>query len=196
MSYRSVLKQENALLSEGARRSGERGMGRVFFLLLAAALLLGGCGYRFAGDGGAIDPSLRSVFVPPFPNRTEEPALGNILRNALIEEIRRENRFETAEGRESADLLLQCEIRSYETYPVSYRETGYALENRIRLSVELTLEDRRTGTVLWSNRNMAGTETYVIRTDPRLTENGRRAVLQELARDLAEAAFRLMTSGF
>jgi TolB-like protein len=159
-------------------------------------LLLGGCGYRFAGDGGAVDPSLRTVFVAPFTNRTDEPALGNILRNALIEEIRRGSRFEPAEGRESADLLLQCGIRSYETYPASYRKTGFALENRVRVSVELTLEDRRTGNVLWSNRNMAGTETYVIRTDPRLTENGRRAALQELARDLAEAAFRLMTSGF
>lgn len=196
MSYREAVKQQGASLSQGACRNGRRKKQRVFLFLVPLLILLGGCGYRFAGEGGAVDPALQSVFVPPFPNRTEEPALGNILRSALIEEIRRGTRFLPAGVREDADLLLHCGILSYETYPSSYRGTGFALENRIRLSLELTLENRRTGDVLWSNRNMAGTETYVIRTDPRLTEKSRRAALQELARDLAEAAFRLMTSGF
>lgn len=166
------------------------------FLSLFCLFVSGGCGYRFVPEGDSIDPALRSILVPSFANRTDEPALGNILREALILELRKGSRFHLAEGRKDADLLLLCEIRSYETYPVSYRATGYARENRIHLSVELILENRLNGAVLWSGSNLAGTETYGIGLDPRRTEQNRRAALQELTRDLAERAYRLMTSGF
>jgi len=169
--------------------------GTAFFVILCLSVS-GGCGYRFAPEGDGIDPSLRSVFVSPFPNRTDEPALGNILREAMILELRRGTRFQLAAGRTEADLLLRCRVRSYETYPVSYGEGNFARENRLRLSVDLVLEKRQDGAVLWSGENQSGTETYVISRDTRRTEQNRRAALKELAENLAERACRLMASGF
>jgi len=183
-------------LSRRAERAGKGLKRAVAFLSLFCLFFSGSCGYQFVQEGSHIDPALRSIFVPAFPNQTDESTLGNTLRESLILELRKGSRFQLAAGREDADLLLLCELRSYETYPVSYGEAGYARENRIHLTVDLTLENRLNGTVLWSGRNMAGTETYGISLDPRMTEKNRRAALGELARDLAERAYRVMTSGF
>ena len=182
---------------ETMKKTAEKALirGTAFFVILCLSVS-GGCGYRFAPEGDGIDPSLRSVFVSPFPNRTDEPALGNILREAMILELRRGTRFQLAAGRTEADLLLRCRVRSYETYPVSYGEGNFARENRLRLSVDLVLEKRRDGAVLWSGENQSGTETYVISRDTRRTEQNRRAALKELAENLAERACRLMASGF
>ena len=64
----------------------------------------GGCGYHFVPEGSPIDPSLRSIFVTPFPNRTDEPVLGNLLREALILELRKAGRFELAGGPTDEEL--------------------------------------------------------------------------------------------
>lgn len=178
------------------RRATPLGRGiRKGILLLFAALLLAGCGYRFAKEEGPVAPALRTVFVDTFTNRTSEAHAENIFRSAFISRFVQEGRFKLARNRGEADLICRGSIRSLQAAPLAYKTTNLSAEDRITVTLEIFFEERESGRVIWTESSFVGTGEYPVTTIG-ATASSRRSALVKLAGDSAERAYRLMMSGF
>jgi hypothetical protein len=163
-------------------------------LLLLAALLANGCGYRTAGEE-TVAPGLRTVYVEVFTNRTGEPYAENIFRNAFISRFSQEGRFRLARHRGEADVICRGSVRNLQAAALSYKANNHSAEDRITVTLDITLEERASGRILWADRSFGGSGDYPV-TTVGVTETSRRNALDKLAADTAEKAYRLMMSGF
>ncbi len=158
-------------------------------------LLLAGCGYHLEGSSERIDPTLRTVFVDVFTNRTSEAHAENIIRTAFISRFVQEGRFKLARSRGEADVICRGAVRNLQASPLSYKATNLAAEDRLTVTLEIFFEERESGRTLWSDRAFIATGDYPI-TTVGVTEGSRKNALVKLANDTAERAYRLMMSGF
>jgi len=163
--------------------------------MVLAALLLTGCGYRFSGEEKSVAPGLRTVFVDVFTNRTNEAYAENIFRSAFISRFVQEGRFKLARSRGEADVICRGAVRSLQASSLSYKATNLSAEDRLTVTLELSLEERESGRAMWADGAFTGTGDYPV-TTVGVTEISRKNALTKLASDTAERAYRLMMSGF
>ena len=164
-----------------------------YFLL--AALMLIGCGYRFAAGEESVDPAVRTIFVDVFTNKTSEAHAENIFRTAFINRFVQSGRFKLSSSRGEADAICRGTIRSLQVSPLAYKASNLAAEERLTITLEISLEERESGRVIWSDGSFTGTGDYTV-TSVGVTEASRKNALVKLASDTAERAYRLMIAGF
>jgi len=179
----------------GRRRfNGKSAGGWAAVLLL---LLCAGCGYRFSPGGENIPPEIRTVFVEIFANKTSEANFENYIRSAFVDQFVRSSRFKLADARETADAVLRGSIEGLSSFPLSYRATNLAAEERLTVTMNVVFEDRLSGKAVWTGSSVQGTGDYTVdAANPTVTQTNRRNALTKLASDAAEKTYRLMMSGF
>ena len=168
---------------------------RTGVLMVLTALLLVGCGYRYAVGEESVAPGLRTVFVDVFTNKTGEAYAANIFRSAFISRSVREGRFKLARSRGEADMICRGTVRSLQTSPLSYKATNLSAEDRITVTLDIAFEERESGRTIWADGAFIVTGDYAV-TSVGVTEASRKNALTALANDTAERAYRLMMSVF
>jgi hypothetical protein len=163
--------------------------------IVLLVLLLSGCGYSFSGISKSAYPTIQSVFVDIFTNRTSEANLDTILRTAFSNEIVQNGHFKLVSSREEADAIFRGTILSLQIAPLAYKAGSLSAEDRITVILELIFEERVNGRTLWTNGSFIGTGDYRV-TAVGVTEANRKNALTKLASDTAEKAYRLMLSDF
>lgn len=166
------------------------------FAVLLALLMLAGCGYRFLPSGQNIDPQVRTVFIESFANKTSEANVEDQFRTCFSDLFARTDRFRLAADKAFAHAILSGSIESIGTTHLAIGKDSRALEERITMTLDITLIRQDGQQVLWSARNIAGTAEYLIDPNIEVTNNNRKAALSRLIRDLSERAYHLMMSGF
>ncbi len=166
------------------------------FAVLFALFLLAGCGYRFLPSGQNIDAQIKTVFIENFANKTSEANVEDQLRTYFSELFTRTERFRLAQDKARAHAILTGAIESIGTTHLALGQSSQALEERITMTLNLTLMRQAGKQVLWSARNIAGTAEYLIDQNLERTNNNRKEALSRLSKDLSERAYILMTSGF
>jgi hypothetical protein len=165
--------------------------------VLLAFLLPVSCGYRLDRVGGEEGRGLRHVFVEPFTNGTGEAKVENIFRSAFIDRFVRTAGYRLVENRQQADMILRGNIAGLTTVPLSYRKDKLAAEERLTVTLEIVLQRGDSQQILWTDRNFSGSEVYTLAgADPVLVRELRRKALVKMASDIAERAYRAMTSDF
>jgi hypothetical protein len=163
---------------------------------LLPILLIVGCGYSFSGSIRSAYPTIQTVYVDTFTNKTSEPNLENIFRSAFSSEIVQRGHFKLVSSRGEAGAVFRGTILSLQVAPLAYKSgTSFSAEDRITMTLELFFEDTAKGKTLWSNGGFAGTVDYLV-TSVGATESSRRNALTKLASDSAEKVYRLMMSDF
>jgi hypothetical protein len=154
-----------------------------------------GCGYRVTPGGEYIDKSIQTVFVDNLANRTSEANIENSFRSAFIDQFIRGRRLKTVDSREAADAIFKGSIETLLTAPLSYNKDNLAAEDRITVTMDLVLEEKGTGKIIWADKGFSATQDYTF-TGIIAREGNRNAALIKLSNDSAEKAYRLMMSGF
>jgi len=162
---------------------------------LGTALLLVGCGYHFAGGGDNIDPAIKTIFVETFDNRTSEAQAANYFQSAFASQFVQRGRFRLVSNLQEADAICRGAILALHTGSLSYQASNLAAEERMTVTLSISLEENKSGKVLWASQNFVGTSDYAVAAVG-ATEANRRNALVKLADDTAERAYRLMMSGF
>jgi hypothetical protein len=162
---------------------------------LLAPLLLAGCGYSLVGGRGSFARDVRTIFVDVFTNNTSEANAENIFRVAFNNQIVQYGHFKLAQTADEADAIFRGTVVNLNAAPLSFQAGNISAENRITVTLRLSLEERATGKLLWSNDAFSGTQDYRV-TNVGATEISRRDALTKLANDSAERAYRLMMSDF
>ncbi|HPG00063.1 MAG TPA: LptE family protein [Kiritimatiellia bacterium] len=160
---------------------------RLAVLLILVAQLTGCVGYRL---GSMLPPDIKSVYVPTFVNKTDEPFIESDTTSAVIDELQKDGSLEVVATDGEADAILKVSIIGFKLSPLAFDHTRKtsASEYRLTLTASLVMLRRTTNEVLVENPRLQGEATFVVSGD--LTSSKRRGLplaAADLAHDIVEA---------
>ena len=125
--------------------------GRLGGLALAVAILgLGACGYSFRGT---LPSHIKTVAVPIFLNRTQEPGVDSIITKAVAQAFATNGRLRVVRPAD-ADAILEGEITNYGVAPIAYDPALNIQLYRLVVVLNLRMRDVRRNTVLFQQANV------------------------------------------
>ena len=162
-------------------------------ILLAAVLLLSGCGYKL----GEIRPTpmraVRSLAVCNFKNKTYEPRIDVLMADTLVKRLQQDGTYRV-EPIETADVILNCTIKQIERNGIRSVQNDVLAtsEFALRVFVDYEAQDRVTGQIIMKGQ-VTGATTFFSGND--LTTIERQAI-SNAASDLANNLAILLTEGW
>jgi outer membrane lipopolysaccharide assembly protein LptE/RlpB len=175
-----------------------RHQGRFILAVFAFCILwtsLSGCGYHCAERIESLPPWIKTVYVAPLANRSNELLLGVWITEELRHEFLRGRGLKLV-PKDEADVILEGEIVSTSTSGLSYIRYDQAVERRITAEYSVHLVCRESGKVIWQTSNIAREEEFLVGKDVMQTEGLKGEALQKLSRDVAEIIYHRITGVF
>ena len=113
---------------------------------LALAVVAGGCGYSLTGN---LPAHVKTVAVPIFKNKTQEPAVENVITAAVVNAFVTSGRLKVVPPAQ-ADSVLDGEITGYSLESIAFNPQINVTEYRLRVTVNIRFRDVRRDAVLWT----------------------------------------------
>jgi hypothetical protein len=117
-----------------------------------------GCGYTSLNS--RLSEDYHTIAVPAFKNQSFEPEIQIRVTNALIRELEADGRFRLVDEPGAADLVLRGMITRFEANAISYNVDDNIGQFKIALIASASLEDTRTGKIIWQRDNLRGSDFY------------------------------------
>ena len=166
------------------------------FLFLLGCLLLGGCGYALVGHSNFLDPSIRTIEVPTFVNRTTRVELEQRVTQAVASEFVSRGRLQLVQDSKQAHAILRGSIDSFNITPIAFEE-GRATRYQISITANIELLDHRADDkVLWKNDQYRFTESYEVNPGTTDAFDQETRAIQEIAVRFAEGLVTNLLEGF
>ena len=164
-------------------------------LFVIACVLAAGCGYRLARSDNPLLSNMHTIAVPYFKNKTFEPEAEKIFTYAFVNEFIESKRLQVV-SEQNADLILRGTVKSLVEDAIAYNRDDKALEYRVDVVLDIQVEERTTGKVLWKRKNFKHIEEFPVGSNIVLSEASKRLSLEKLAADLAERIHDSIVEGF
>lgn len=159
---------------------------------IAILFFVSGCGYT---TRSLLPPEYKTVYVENFVNKiqvVEEtndarmyrgyvPGMEITLTKAVINKFLFDGNL-TIAGPDKANLILEGEMTDFRREPLRYDNNDNIEEYRIKIFVNMSLKDAKTGKTLWTEDSFSGESTYRTGGSLATTEN---AAIQDAMDDLA-----------
>jgi outer membrane lipopolysaccharide assembly protein LptE/RlpB len=167
-------------------------------LLLGTLLLtLSGCGYALVGKGNFLDPSIRTIEVPAFVNKTTRVELEQRVTQAVADEFVGRGRLRLVTGASEADAILRGSIDSFGIFPIAFNPQGRATQYQISITANIELVDHRNeDKVLWKNDQYRFTENYQVDVTSTDAFDQESRAIREIAVRFAETLVTNLLEGF
>ena len=131
---------------------------RQFTFMLCLFVLISGCGYT---TKSLISRNINSVYIPIFGNDTFRSGLEFDLTTALKEEILSKTKLRIAK-KNGADTILTGKIIRVDEGVITSNARDNIIENRVTITVNIALADRRTGRELMLTDSLSNTAEYIV----------------------------------
>lgn len=169
--------------------------------LCAFALLLGGCGYTFAG--GALRGPLRGIkrlSIPVFKNTSREPGLQAVLTTALRQIVLDGGRVKLV-SRPRAQAVLEGHIKSFTRGAISFPralsgETLRIGQYGLTLWLDVTLRRASDNKILLQARNLTLTGAHLSGATVLDGEANKNRAVGRMAIELMRRVYRLVVEAF
>ena len=157
----------------------------VYVLVVAAA-----CGYYNPNmlPDEAQGPAVR-LFVPVWPNSTNELGLESKIRNSISDWLVQSKRIILVPDAESADYILNGTVASVSYPGLSYDATDTARTLKAVLTVNYTVKEKATDRTIWQMNSYSLEETYNLGGSTSQTDANKRQALETLTDDLGEQIY-------
>lgn len=184
----------------------------IFGLIFSCAIT--GCAYHLGVSGRTLPGGFKAIEVPLFLNSSTEPGMEVAFTNSLIQEFEK-NKVAAVQQAGQAPAVIKGEIKSIvykPTGPIQKGEkapllpdgTVLATGYRVIVAAEVSLIEKKTGTVLWRSQFdgesfYASPQVTVARVNsvnPLYNLSARRRVIETIANDLMVEAHDRMTENF
>ena len=168
----------------------------IFFFIGFVSMACAGCGYHRARLDNPLLANVKTIAIPYFKNKTFEPEAEKIFTNAFMNEFIESRKLQII-GPNEADVILYGTVRNLKEESIGYDKNDKSLDYIIQMVVDVQLEERTTGKVLWKRKGMRHGEDYPVLTeDIQASEASKRLALQKIASDLAERVHDSIMKGF
>lgn len=151
---------------------------------MAASLL--SCGYHVGGKADLVPKSIETISIPTFGNLTTRYKLSDSLPRYIGREFTTRTRFRIEDNPSEADAVLNGSITNVAAIPAVFDpSTGKATSVRVIVALAVTLLERKTGRVLYSQPALAFAQNYDIAVDPHQFFDESDPAFDRLSRDVA-----------
>jgi hypothetical protein len=157
-------------------------------VVAGAVLTMVGSGCAGYQLGSMLPPDIKTVYVPTFVNKTQEPLIEVETTQATIEDFQRDGSLRVV-NEDQADTVLAVELKEYKIEPVAYRKDSKtsAKEYRITMFASILLTRRVDGSIVAQNPRVKGEAVFPFAgdlTSSKLT--GLPAAADDLAHNIVE----------
>jgi hypothetical protein len=167
----------------------------ISFLILAGSLA--GCGYHVGGRADLLPRNVRTIAVPAFGNVTTRHKLADRIAGAITREFITRTRYRVVADPNEADAILSGAVTGYASYPTIFDpDTGRASGVQISVTLQVTLTERASGAVLYSQSGFQAHERYEISIDQRAYFEESDTATERLSRDVARALVSAILENF
>jgi outer membrane lipopolysaccharide assembly protein LptE/RlpB len=164
--------------------------------LLLGMFLLSGCGYSLVGHSNFLDPSIRTIEVRAFVNRTTRVELEQRVTQAVGEELVSRGSLQLVNDPKLAHVVLRGSIDSFGISPIAF-EQGRATRYQITITAKIELLDHRNeDKVLWKNDQYRFTENYEVNLGTTDAFDQETRAIQEIASRFAQGLVTNLLEGF
>jgi outer membrane lipopolysaccharide assembly protein LptE/RlpB len=169
------------------------------YAFCALFLVLSSCGYHLRPSGEPVGWSVDSLAIPMMTSTSSvvgfESDFTRIVRDEFISHAK-----VPLTAQEEARYVLVGRIHDIRTDPQSYsylqqtvqgHDTTFAETNRRRLTLTLSISmvEKATGKVVWSDQTMMTRASYDVGADPLVNQYNQRLALEKVARRLAQQIY-------
>jgi len=119
-----------------------------------------GCGYALAGRGTFLPPSIRTIGVPTFANRSTVFNLETLLTQKVRSEFIGRGKYQILPEATGVDALLTGEVTSVSIAPLSFSDTQLASRYAVTMTARVELRDSRENKLLWENSSVTFRQEY------------------------------------
>jgi hypothetical protein len=140
---------------------------RAPWVLVALAVLLGGCGYSLEGRGITTDPSIKVIGVPLFKDSTGRYDLDSMVTEAVVSELLRRGRFTVVKETTGVDAIVDGEILAFNVVPINFTESeGFTQATRYAITLSADVTYRKVGQKdpIWANERFSHRDEYDLDT--------------------------------
>ncbi len=171
-------------------------MGKKARIIISLLCIFGliGCGYHFIGQSDVLT-GIHSIAVPYFANESFEPGLERYMTDALVDEFVK-SRIVSIVDEGDADAVIRGKIEQFREFVISYDKNDNALEYRALMVLDVTLEKRDTGEVIWRNKELFHFEDYRVSSEIAVTEANKGHIIKKIAAEMAERIHDSIIEGF
>lgn len=162
-----------------------------------AAALAAGCGYHVAGRADLLPKHIQTIAIHAFGHATTRYRLTDRLPAALTHEFISRTRYQIVTDPKTADAVLEGAVVNYAANPVVFDPaSGRASTVQISVVLQVTLRERATGNVLFSNPGLEVRERYEISVDQRAYLEESDVALERVSREVARRVVSAILEGF
>jgi outer membrane lipopolysaccharide assembly protein LptE/RlpB len=194
-------------MSAGSQVSGCRLPGRVGVApysslvtrhwLLLGLIFLSGCGYNLVGRGNFLPPTVRTIQVPAFVNRTTRVEVEQQVTQAVADEVVLRGRLKLVTNPDDADVILHGQIDTFGITPVAFNQQGRATQYQVSITAQIELRDHRAeDKVLWKNNQYRFLESYPVDLGASGAFDEETRAISEIAQRFAERLVSNLLEGF
>ena len=160
--------------------------------LALMAVALAGCGYSLRGN---LPGHIRSVAVPVFTNRTSEPAVENILTQAVVQAFSTNGRLRVVKP-DQADAILEGEVVDYQILALAFDPRANIQQYRLVVTMNLRMRDVRSNTLLFEQPRFQEKSDFRVFGAVSKTISREETALQAAAVDIGRAIVSLAIDRF
>jgi hypothetical protein len=158
---------------------------------------MAGCGYHVSGKGDLLPKTLHTVAIPAFGNITVRYKLSDRLPEAIAQEFIARTRYQVIPDAGQADAVLNGTVLNFVTFPVLFDQaSGRATALQVNVRMGVTLTERATGKVLYSNPGFDVSQRYEISIDPGKYFEESDTALNRLSREVARRVVSAILENF
>ncbi len=157
-----------------------------------ACLLIAGCGYSVTNN---LPPHIKTVAVPIFANRTQEPAVENLITRAVVEAFTTNSGLKVVNP-EDASAILEGEIVGYQLQPLAFNQAANVREYRLVVTLNLRFRDVRTNTLLLDEKGVQEKADFRAASAVAVSIATEQFALRQAATDIGRAIVNLAIDRF
>jgi len=166
---------------------GTRQSKTFIFIPLALLLWAPGCGYHFVGqESPSHHPTGMKLYISFLSNETQEPLLEKRLSHLISKELLSDGRIQLVNRSQNPNTTLKGKITSFRETPLSFNQSQNALEYRVTLTLDLSIETISPQKVLWEGKGIQASAEYISSNETLATREAKNRAILELGKNISE----------
>jgi len=161
-------------------------------MTVAALALATGCGYSFKGN---LPGHVKSVAVPTFKNKTQQPAVESTITAAVINAFVTSGKLKVV-SLDEADSILEGEVTGYNVVSVSVDNRINVRQYRLVVTMNLQFRDVREGSMLFRQEGLQEQADFSVPFEVAGTINREEGAARAAAVDIGRRVVNLVVDRF